>query len=156
SGETNFQADHFRATLRYSGVPSADVERLDAPPDGGLVPLDPAADLYGSVFFQGKRFQRGLAYRRLAATSWLAGISAAALDGWFSGYLPSTLLLGDPGTRDAFMHAIQCCVPNATLLPAGVERLYPAVASATGELVTLHALERDRAGDAYTYDLDVR
>jgi enediyne polyketide synthase len=53
------------------------------------------------------------------------------------------------------MHAIQCCVPNATLQP-GVERLYPAAPSATGEWVTLHAVERSRVGDTYTYDLDVR
>ncbi|MCW2935974.1 MAG: erythronolide synthase [Actinomycetia bacterium] len=68
----------------------------------------------------------------------------------------NTLLLGDPGTRDAFMHAIQCCVPNATLLPAGVERLYPAAPSAAGERVTQHAVQRSRVGDTYTYDLDIR
>jgi hypothetical protein len=54
------------------------------------------------------------------------------------------------------MHAIQCCVPNATLLPTGVERLYPAAPSAAGERVTLHAVERSRVGDTYTYDLDIR
>jgi enediyne polyketide synthase len=159
SRDTSFAADHFRATLRYAGV-LAGVPAVDSAwggvTDGGRVPLDPAADLYGSVFFQGKRFQRVLGYRRLAATSCVAEISAVPMDGWFSGYLPALLLLGDPGTRDAFMHAIQCCVPNATLLPAGIERLYPAGPSALGEQVTLHALERSRVGDSYTYDLDVR
>ena len=28
------------------------------------------------------------------------------------------------GTRDAVMHSLQCCVPDATLLPQGVEKLY--------------------------------
>ena len=45
-------------------------------------------------------------------------ISALSADRWFGSHLPAELLLGNPGTRDAFMHAIQCCVPNATLLPA--------------------------------------
>jgi enediyne polyketide synthase len=155
SSETSFQADHFRATLRYAGAPVLDQELGDAAVESGRVSIDPAADLYGSVLFQGKRFQRVLGYRRLAATSCVAEISAVPVDSWFSDYLPRTLLLGDPGTRDAFMHAIQCCVPNATLLPAGIDRLYPAGPSALGELVTLYAVERSRAGDTYTYDLCV-
>jgi enediyne polyketide synthase len=53
------------------------------------------------------------------------------------------------------MHAIQCCVPDATLLPAGVERLYAARTQPAGGQVTLHAAERARDGDTYTYDLDV-
>jgi enediyne polyketide synthase len=123
---------------------------------GGLLPLDPATDLYGGIFFQGKRFQRVAGYRRLSATSCVADISALPGDGWFATYLPAELQLGDPGARDAFMHGIQCCVPDATLLPAGVERLYAARLGAAGEQVTLHAVERARDGDTYTYDLDVR
>jgi enediyne polyketide synthase len=156
SSDTSFAADHFRATLRYAGAAALDAGPGRALAGDGRVPLNPATDLYGQVFFQGKRFQRVLDYRRLAATSCVAEISAVPVDGWFSGYLPATLLLGDPGTRDAFMHAIQCCVPNATLLPAGVERIYPAGPPAPGDQVTLHAVERSRVGDSYTYDLDVR
>ena len=155
SSETSFAADHFRATLRYPGDRPLDTKRTPAPPAGMRVPLDPATDLYGGVFFQGKRFQRVVGYRRLAATSCAAEISAESDDEWFGSYLPRELLLGNPGTRDAFMHAIQCCVPNATLLPAGVERLYPADPAAHVEQVVLHAAERDRVGDTYTYDLDV-
>ena len=92
SSDTSFAADHFRATLRYAGVPAVDCRTgewmTDASPQ---LPLDPAADLYGSVFFQGKRFQRVLGYRRLAATSCVAEISAVPVDGWFSGYLPAVL-----------------------------------------------------------------
>jgi enediyne polyketide synthase len=65
------------------------------------------------------------------------------------------MVLGDPGARDAFMHGIQCCVPNATLLPAGVERIYPAHPDELTGQVILHAAERNRDGDTYTYDLDV-
>ena len=155
SSDTSFQADHFRATLRYTGNRPFEAERAPAF-DGSPVPLDPGTDLYGGLFFQGKRFQRVLGYRQVAATSCTAEISALSADRWFGLYLPGDLLLGDPGTRDAFIHASQCCVPNATLLPAAVERLYPADPAERLEQVILTATERYRVGDTYTYDLDVR
>lgn len=156
SSDTSFQADHFRATLRYSGSRPFDAGQPLAAVNSSRVPLDPATDLYGDVFFQGKRFQQVLGYRRLAATSCAAEISATSADEWFSSYFSGELLLGNPGTRDAFMHGIQCCVPNATLLPAAVDRLYPADPADRAEKVILYATERQRVGDTYTYDLDVR
>ena len=156
SSDTSFRADHFRATLRYTGN-----RPFDADTGGGdrvqrrRLPLDPGTDLYGGLLFQGQRFQRVLGYRQLAATSCAVEISALSADRWFGSYLPGEMLLGNPGTRDAFMHAIQCCVPDATLLPAGVERLYAARLEAAGEQVILTATERHRVGDTYTYDLDV-
>jgi enediyne polyketide synthase len=155
SSDTSFQADHFRATLRYTGTRPLDAVAPVAVANGSQVPLDPATELYGGVFFQGKRFQRVLGYRRLTATSCVVDISATPSDQWFSSYFSGELLLGNPGARDAFMHGIQCCVPNATLLPAAVERLYPADPADRAETVILHASERHRAGDTYTYDLDV-
>jgi enediyne polyketide synthase len=155
SSDTGFQADHFRATLRHKGTRPFDAHRPVAAVRTSRVPLDPAADLYGGVFFQGKRFQRVLGYRRLAATSCVVEISAGSGDEWFGSYFSRALVLGDPGARDAFMHGIQCCVPNATLLPAGVERIYPARPDELTGQVILHAVERLREGDTYTYDLDV-
>jgi enediyne polyketide synthase len=155
SSDTSFQADHFRAILRYPGTRPMSAAAPLAVVNGSRVPLDPATELYGGVFFQGKRFQRVLGYRRLAATSCVADISATSGDQWFGTYFSGELLLGNPGVRDAFMHAIQCCVPNATLLPAAVERLYPADPADPAEVVVLHATERHRVGDTYTYDLDI-
>jgi enediyne polyketide synthase len=163
SSDTGFQADHFRATLRYGGPRPVDAGLPPGSAHGTPVPLDPATDLYGGgILFQGKRFQRVLSYHRLAATSCVAEISAVpGGDGWFSSYLSGDLVFGDPGARDAFMHAIQCCVPNATLLPAAVERLYLADPdyqdeSGDSQRVVLHARERSRVGDTFTYDLDIR
>jgi enediyne polyketide synthase len=153
SSDTGFQADHFRATLRLTGIRPFAGSRPVAGPS--RVPLDAAADLYGGIFFQGKRFQRVLGYRSLAATSCAVEISAGSADEWFGSYFSRALILGDPGARDAFMHGIQCCVPNATLLPAGVERIYPAHRDELTGQVILHAAERSRVGDTYTYDLDV-
>ncbi|HLJ99664.1 MAG TPA: SDR family NAD(P)-dependent oxidoreductase, partial [Streptosporangiaceae bacterium] len=154
SSDTGFQADHFRATLRH-GVTRPFAAKRQVTPSTSRVPLDAAADLYGGVFFQGKRFQRVLGYRRLAATSCVVEISAGSGDEWFGSYFSRALVLGDPGARDAFMHGIQCCVPNATLLPAGVERIYPARPGELTGQVILYAAERHRDGDTYTYDLDV-
>jgi enediyne polyketide synthase len=155
SGDTGFQADHFRATLRHTGERPFAADRVVSALGKSRVPLDAATDLYGGIFFQGKRFQRVQGYRRLAATSCAVEISAGSGDEWFGSYFSRTLVLGDPGARDAFMHGIQCCVPNATLLPAGVERIYPAGPDQLTGPVILHAVERHRDGDTYTYDLEV-
>ncbi|MFD7667721.1 SDR family NAD(P)-dependent oxidoreductase [Streptomyces sp. NPDC059788] len=175
SAETDFHADHFRAVLRYgdgtphghgrndaAGGPEPAHARHRGTPDAdGAAPaplVDPARDMYGSVLFQGARFQRLTRYRHFAAKECTAEISTDATAQWFAGFLPPDLVLADPGTRDALMHSLQACVPDATLLPVGVERLHladPAAARAAGTAV-LHAAERSHDGDTYVYDLDVR
>ncbi|MET8544670.1 type I polyketide synthase [Kitasatospora sp. NPDC004799] len=153
---TDFAADHFRATLRY---PRPELPGTPVPVEFGLpaVPVDPVTELYGSVLFQGKRFQRLLEYRRASARHALAEISTTAQAPWFAAFLPQDQQLADPGTRDAMMHAIQCCVPDATLLPQGIERLWLAdPADQDAEYVVLDARERSQDGDTYVYDLDVR
>jgi enediyne polyketide synthase len=154
SSDTGFQADHFRATLRWVDAAPGPVT-LPAAAGWPRLPLEPGRDLYGDVLFQGKRFQRVLAYRSLAATSCVVEISTASAGNWFSAFFPAGLVLGDPGVRDAFMHAIQCCVPNATLLPAGVERIYLNAAQDGAEPLILSAAERYRDGDTFVYDLEV-
>ena len=156
SSETEFQADHFRATLRY-GAPAPDALAAadPAPPAAAAaLPLDPARELYGPVLFQGGRFQRLTGYQRLEATGCLARVTPDPGASWFGGYSAQELILGDPGSRDVFMHALQCCVPDATLLPVGIEELACTEARAAGPL-TLDARERSRDGDVYIYDLDV-
>ncbi|HEX8078954.1 MAG TPA: type I polyketide synthase [Jatrophihabitans sp.] len=154
SSDTGFQADHFRATLRYSQQLAGTV---NPPSPSQLLPLDAARDLYGSVLFQGGRFQRLRGYQQLAAKGCVAEIGNSSSQDWFASFLTQELVLADPGTRDAMMHSIQCCVPDATLLPAGIERLYLADRRDVQgcEKVTLHAVERLRDGDTYLYDLDV-
>ncbi|RFU38798.1 SDR family NAD(P)-dependent oxidoreductase, partial [Actinomadura logoneensis] len=156
SAETGFAADHFRARLRFD---AGDVP--DGPPEQAAdgvpgVALDPAADLYGPVLFQGGRFQRLRGYHRAAARRVDADVAVEPTD-WFAGFLPDRLLLGDPGMRDALMHGNQVCVPDATLLPTGIERLHPAGDRASGEGVLRYcATERHRDGDTYVYDIAVR
>ncbi len=157
--DTGFQADHFRATVCWSRTGPSDEAPESASAELPAVRLDPGRDLYGDILFQGRRFQRVREYRSLAAKSCDVAISANPVEdagSWFGSFLPAELLLGDPGARDAFMHGIQCCVPNATLLPTGADRIYLGTPRPGAEVVVLSARERVRDGDSYTYDLDVR
>ncbi|MEW2548179.1 type I polyketide synthase [Streptomyces sp. NPDC047002] len=154
SSETGFQADHFQAVLDFAEpLPETTVPTVPE----GLIPLDPHRELYGPVLFQGGRFQKLVGYRSLQAKGCVAELSAAGGAEWFGSFQSSTLLLADPGTRDAVMHALQCCVPDATLLPAGIEKLHLAdpAAMANADRVLLNATERRREDDTYWYDLDV-
>jgi enediyne polyketide synthase len=155
SDETGFGTDHFRAQLRFPRPAPAEpprTVRTDLP----AVPVDPVAELYGGVLFQGKRFQRLLAYRKAGARHAVAELATTTPAPWFAPFIPQDMVLADPGTRDAVMHAIQCCVPDATLLPQGIERLYLAdPAGPAQEVVLMDARERTQDGDSYVYDVDV-
>ncbi|MFV2096441.1 SDR family NAD(P)-dependent oxidoreductase [Micromonospora sp. LOL_014] len=157
SAETAFAAEHFRARLRFDTDPAP-----DGPPDqvaDGLPPvaLDPARDLYVDTMFQGARFQRVRRYHRAAARHIDTEVAADPQTAWFAPYLPGDLLLGDPGLRDALMHANQVCVPDATLLPQGIDRVHPGGADLVGPGdFRFCAVERSRDGDTYHYDIAVR
>lgn len=161
SAETAFQVDHFRATCRfpadengYRPIPALDQplpEDVQLPPVG----LTPATDLYGAVMFQGRRFQKVRAYRHLTAFECVAEIDAAGRADWFSHFLPRQQVLGDPGARDAFIHAIQACIPHATLLPISVAQIVCQAGAHVGPY-SLHARQRAQTGPTYIYDLVVR
>lgn len=157
SAETDFSAAHFRARLHFTGDRPSAGPPAQVPAGLPAVSLDPAADLYGEILFQGGRFQRLRRYHRSAARHVDADVVTAPQTRWFADYLPATLLLGDPGVRDALMHGNQVCVPDATLLPAGIERLHPAGIRLTeAEELRYCAEERSRDGDTYVYDIALR
>jgi enediyne polyketide synthase len=155
SEETDFQIDHFRALCRFDEEPArddAEPERTEEvlPP----VPLDPERDLYDGLLFQGQRFRRLRGYRRLSAHGCTAEVAPDGDTAWFSQYLPGELVLGDPAARDATIHALQSCVPHATILPVGVECLRPCVKKAPGPWL-VKARERSHEGSSFVYDVDV-
>jgi enediyne polyketide synthase len=155
SAETSFAAEHFRARVRFD-APPPQAGPPDQIPEGlPAVPLDPMADLYGDTLFQGGRFHRLERYHRAAARDVDADLRAREVD-WFASYLPNRLLLGDPGVRDALMHGNQVCVPDATLLPAGIERVWPMGETADTRALRYCATERRRDGDTYIYDIALR
>jgi enediyne polyketide synthase len=156
AGGTGYHVDHFRAAFRDPGLLPDDAERVGLDASLPPIPLDPPAGLYGEILFQGRRFQRLAGYRQLSATSCVAQISAAPGGAWFGSWFAPDLVLGDPGPRDAFMHAIQGCLPDVTLLPVGIERISPVWSGCGTQRVDLYATERRQDGDTFVYDVDIR
>lgn len=155
SSETGYHVNHFEARCRFDALPSAIKSLPDYNGASGTLPLDPEHDLYDGMLFQRGRFQRVRGYRLLRATECLANVTD---DGggspWFGPYLPTDLVLGDPGARDAAIHSIQACVPHATVLPTGVARIVSGTLEAGGPW-SVHAFERLHEGDRYVYDLEI-
>ncbi len=158
SAESAFQVDHFQAICRFAGdetTRAASHLASDAQGEEALLPLDPVGDLYGGLLFQEGRFRRLRGYRRLNATECIAEVAPTEEAPWFGRYLPPTIVLGDPGARDAAIHAIQACIPHARVLPISIERLAPATSTLSGPLL-VEAWERLHEGDEFIYDLQIR
>ena len=155
SEETSFQVDHFRATCRFDDGPALlrgrekRVDRATA-----TLSLDPGRDLYGNILFHRGRFQRLDRYLRLRATECVAQIAADGVVEWFGRYLPRPLVLGDCGMRDAAIHAIQACIPHATILPIGVQRIVAGVGNPT-EPCSMRAREVSDDGNELVYDVEL-
>jgi len=161
--ETGLEADHFQAVLRpgagapaLSGLPEDLMLRVDdGEPD---LPPSGVAELYDLLLFHQGRFRRVGGYPRLSATSCVVdiepGSDEAGLQGWFGRYLPQELLLGDPGARDAALHAIQACIPHARVLPQAVQRVTLGRLDSTARHRVV-ARERRREGEVLVWDLAI-
>jgi enediyne polyketide synthase len=147
---TSFAADHFRARVQTLPTRAPWAASVAA---AGDIDLVPAQDLYGEVCFQGPRFQRVRRYLTLTARSCRVELAAAPAS-WFQSVLPSDLLLGDPGVRDAALHAISACIPHRRLLPLRVARISGGLLTGPGPFVA-QAIERRHAGDIFEYDLSL-
>ncbi|HQU84337.1 MAG TPA: SDR family NAD(P)-dependent oxidoreductase, partial [Pyrinomonadaceae bacterium] len=152
SAETDFQTDHFYGVCSFADVKETVNYKLNGHADSH-VDLDPKSDLYGKILFHRGRFQRLSGYKQLEAKECLAEISFDGKNRWFSQYLPKTLLLGDPAMRDTAIHAIQACIPHATLLPISVENISILETSDQPHLV--HAQEISQDGNVFKYDLQI-
>lgn len=152
SSETGFQVDHFRAVCRVSEAPMQPATCKVG--NGTRVIRDPEHELYGRVLFHRGRFRRLREYRALRATECSAAIMPDGTTAWFGQYLPGGLVLGDPGARDAAIHAVQACVPQITLLPVGVEKVTGSLNGQVGELF-VRAQERERFANGFVYDVEL-
>jgi enediyne polyketide synthase len=148
SSATQFTVDHFRAHIA-AGI-GVEPQRLTIP--ATLLPLDVEHDVYDALLFHRGRFRRIRSYRVLTARECVAEIEARR-EPWFAVYRPSALLLGDPGVRDAAIHALQACVPHATVLPSAVESIELLAPLPEHGSVFVHAHERERAADHFVYEL---
>ena len=158
SSTTGFQLDHFRATCRFDapGLGSSGDPPLYGEPrgNGRPLPIDPDSDLYGQLLFQEGRFRRLDCYRWLRATGCVAEIRGGQYETWFGHYLSPELVLGDPATRDAAIHAISACIPQAVVLPVGVERIVRDTSPIAGRCV-VRARERADHGDLLIFDVEI-
>ena len=154
SDETGYQFDHFRATFHMRDTDRISSGQALDNTNCCHVPLDPDSDLYGDIMFQSGCFRRLRHYQVLRATECQAEINHADGVSWFSADHSPDLNLGDPGMRDAAIHAIQACIPHARILPIAVERITPG-ALGNGLGVTIAARERHRDGEEFVYDLDI-
>ena len=152
SSETGFQVDHFRAVCRVAASSEPSRQPLDI--DMHRVIVRPEHDLYGKVLFHTGRFRRLREYRALKATECSAEIMPDGAATWFGRYLPGDLVLGDPGARDAAIHAVQACVPQNSLLPLGVEKITGSLNGHAGALF-VQAQEREHFGNDFVYDVEL-
>ncbi|MEU7146002.1 SDR family NAD(P)-dependent oxidoreductase [Nocardia sp. NPDC046473] len=162
SATTAFQTDHFRAVCLASEITGSDADRVIPADLGDLVDdecppmnMDVENDFYHRIMFHGRRFRSVRDYRHISAQQCIAEIQAGA-EPWFAATQPGQLVLGDPAARDAFMHAIQVCVPDATLLPTRIGLVREIAGSADFEKVELTAVERSSGSGKYVYDVVVR
>lgn len=156
--QTAFQIDHFRGICVYQNAEQASLSGPLFEPSANLpsrIRLRPGQDLYGKLLFHTGRFRRVLAYWELGAFHCLADIAKDDGSPWFARYLPPGLALGDPGSRDAAIHAIQACIPHGTILPIGLDKLIPGDLHTPGPW-TIHARERWQRGDVFCHDLEIR
>ncbi|CCE23292.1 type I polyketide synthase [Methylotuvimicrobium alcaliphilum] len=156
--QTAFQIDHFHAILRFDACPNnyRDEAAQENSTNPHKIAIDPDAELYGPLFFQDGRFRQVKAYRQLSAFQCTADIGTdLSKETWFARFLPQTLLIGDPGTRDAALHAIQACIPHAIVLPTALERWIPKDLNIDGPIYVL-ARERWQRHDEFCYDLEIR
>lgn len=160
TANTDFQMDHFRALCQFgSGLNGTGKESSQFAQHGNAtncVALDPATDLYGKILFQRGRFRRLSNYRHLTATECFAEFSPNGSTSWFIDHLPESLLLGDPGARDAAMHAIQACIPHLTVLPVAANAIHiEQRPHSPSDRLFVSAQERSSTATTFTYDLDI-
>jgi enediyne polyketide synthase len=159
SAETGFQVDHFRATCEFGHSQNGSARRSPAFRKYGngasRVSLNPATDLYGNILFQSGRFQRVNNYRHLNAKECFAEIAPDGHTSWFIHHLPAGLLLGDPGARDAAVHAIQACIPHRTLLPVSADSVSLETIISKTDSCFISARERSSTENTFIYDLDI-
>ncbi len=156
---SGFHIDHFSATCRFApGEAASDVQRIPADSikvERACASLIPDRNLYGEILFQSGRFQRLQGYRNLRARECVAEIRRVESTDWFSSYLPTGLMLGDPAVRDAALHAIQACIPHQTILPVEVERIVVSSIRRSPAIVLLRASEQSHEGKRFTYNLEI-
>jgi enediyne polyketide synthase len=168
--QTGFKQNHFQARCRFNplmahqqgqhNIQNIDLkekktsEKQNIEMTAHNIDLNAQETLYGGLLFQTGRFKRLHHYQHIEATQCIAEIGTEPPPLWFGRYFSPELILGDPGTRDATIHAIQACIPHFQLLPIGIERLEVIDALIPGPW-TVSAKERWHKDELFCYDITV-
>jgi enediyne polyketide synthase len=116
-------------------------------------PWIPAGALYGPLFFNGGRFRRIDHFELATSRRIVARFGTAAESRWFGAYQPQDLVLGDPATTDAALHALQVTIPHRRVLPVSVAKIE--FDTTAGPAVAVSAIETAARKNLYTFDLAI-
>jgi hypothetical protein len=110
-----------------------------------------AAPLYGPLLFGGDRFQRLASFETATSRHVLAGLHPDNGTRWFGVYQPERVVLWDPGTADATLHALQVAVPHKRVLPVSAGRID--INRSAGRPVEIRAVETAVLAGSYVFDI---
>jgi len=113
SEQTGFSSDHFAARFVLGSRLDLDTLPQTVGPTA-RTNIEPSRDLYGSILFQGPRFQRIAAVHALDSTECRFRATESPED---------TFVLGDPYLRDALLQSLQLCALPDRCLPVQIQRI---------------------------------
>ena len=157
--DTDFHVNHVEATCRLVDQDRSRSDAAVAPfirDKADMLPdFDVAQALYKNILFQKGLFKRVAGYWHVEASGCSAQLAPAqGAAAWFHPAMETRFVLGDPGVRDAALHAVQACMPHRTLIPVSVARVESAGLSA-GDRYQLDATEIVDKGEELVFDLAV-
>ena len=118
--QTGFAKTHFKAQFVFGKYAIA--SRVELPLSSAPLPIDPITDLYGSILFQGERFQRMGDILELDAEHVVfRGIRKAESEWQPFFESENDLVLGDPYLRDLLLQAGQITIPTEECLPISID-----------------------------------
>jgi enediyne polyketide synthase len=126
----------------------ADRASLDPQPASQIFPATP---LYGSLFFGSGRFRRLEHFEIATSRHVSARLRPDEGKNWFGSYESGRVVLWDPGSADATLHALQVTIPHKRVLPVTARRIE--IDRSAGAPVHVRAVEMAVSADAYTFDV---
>ncbi|MBS0536822.1 MAG: SDR family NAD(P)-dependent oxidoreductase [Proteobacteria bacterium] len=145
AADDDFATIRMRAVFTFDLRPIAPSMRKEAKND-----LAAGAALYGSLLFQQGRFQCIAAYQQITARRVVARLDAPTRE-WFSAFEPPQLVLGNPASQDAMLHALQVAVPHRRVVPRAIERID---IFSDAAIAHIEAIERNATDRDFTFDID--
>lgn len=117
---SGFADDHFSAIITLGVEPSKETYAIEA---NKALPIIPKSDLYGSLLFQGPRFQlmeQLFSVSNKKAVFATAKLSDDTSNQCFSAPVQKPLLLGSPLLRDTLLQSVQLMLTHKIVLPIGI------------------------------------